>query len=691
MLNLNDVKMIQIVFENRVVCRDEHIVKQVTAYAERQSVLPTASEELLTLYCVHLEPEGDSPEERFNLKGWSELERELHWTIEELGFNLSLVRYRRSSSPLKLSVILSTCNQPLWLERVLWGYDAQESKAFELIIADDGSRKATFEMLQHVVPQLSYSVKHVWHEDSGFRKCDILNKGILAAQTDYLLFSDGDCIPQPNFVSTHLELRRKGHFLSGGYHKLSMELSQRITNDDISQSRCFDLPWLLSNGMANSFKNNKLTATGLKRWLLNNLTPTTPSWNGHNASGWLSDILAVNGFDQRMQYGGQDREFGERLENRGVRGLQIRYSTVCLHLDHSRGYKTQDSIQKNQALRKKTRNNRVIWSPCGIFNSPEEESLAALHTQYDRYRILTQRLDEQKSCGPLSRYLLSIPVRIRERKSKNRVIKLAEASQSNLPFNPQSELIVSLTTYPARINQLHITLASMLWQTYPPRKVLVWLSNEEFPNGMADLPKPLHELASRGFEFRFEPGNIRSHKKYAYAFRDFPNEKIVTIDDDSIYPRDTLERLLKLSHRFPGAVCANTVRQIQTEGNQFTNYSRWTKFLKMEPCSSAFNVAIGCSGILYPPDLADDTLLDTEMMMALAPTADDLWLKANELRLRVPVAAGGDYFPQPIDLPNTQQGSLQKSNNGRENRNDAQWSALVNHFDLMGLFREQQP
>ena len=76
----------------------------------------------------------------------------------------------------------------------MWGYEAQDTKNFELIVADDGSRKETYDMLQRITPQLSFQVKHVWHEDKGFRKCDILNKGILAAQADYLLFSDGDCI-----------------------------------------------------------------------------------------------------------------------------------------------------------------------------------------------------------------------------------------------------------------------------------------------------------------------------------------------------------------------------------------------------------------------------------------------------------------------------------------------------------------
>ncbi len=102
-----------------------------------------------------------------------------------------------------------------------------------------------------------------------------------------------------------------------------MDLSKDITKDDIL-SRCFDLQWMRGKGMPASFKNNKLT-TGFKRWALNTFTPTK-QLNGHNATGWLSDILAVNGFDERMQYGGQDREFGERL--RTMEFMVCRYVTL---------------------------------------------------------------------------------------------------------------------------------------------------------------------------------------------------------------------------------------------------------------------------------------------------------------------------------------------------------------------------
>lgn len=320
----------------------------------------------LYLTQVHTDVEGDTFIPAVDVAVWREIKREFHWADEKNEFNYSFIDYQRESSRLSLSVVLSSCNQPEWLEKTLWGYEAQTVKDFELIVADDGSRKETYDMLETVVPQLSYPVKHVWHEDKGFRKCDILNKGILACATDYLLFSDGDCIPRNDFVETHLKYRQKGRFLSGGYHKLDMDISKGITKEDILAGRCFDVKWLMAKGMPATFKNNKFTASGFKEWLLNRFTPTGATWNGHNASGWLSDILATNGFDERMQYGGQDREFGERLENRGVHGIQIRYSSVCIHLDHSRGYKTPESIAKNLDIRKATRKNKVKRTPFGI-------------------------------------------------------------------------------------------------------------------------------------------------------------------------------------------------------------------------------------------------------------------------------------------------------------------------------------
>ena len=101
--------------------------------------------------------------------------------------------------------------------------------------------------------------------------------------------------------------------------------------------------------------------------LLNAMTPTKATWNGMNSSGWKDDILAANGFDERMQYGGEDRELGERLMNSGIKGKQIRYSAICLHLFHERSYATSESIQKNTNIRRQTKKNKRIKTDFGIY------------------------------------------------------------------------------------------------------------------------------------------------------------------------------------------------------------------------------------------------------------------------------------------------------------------------------------
>lgn len=265
-----------------------------------------------------------------------------------------------------VSVIISTYNSPEWLIKVLYGYNTQTYRNFEVIIADDGSDERTKKCLEVIQEEVFFPIKRVWHPDKGFQKTIILNKAIQAVETDYILMSDGDCIPRPDFVEQHIKFREEGCFLSGGYYKLPMNLSLQIVKEDIYAGKCFDIKWLKKHGIKKNFKNNKLTSSGLKSWFLNLTTPTTASWNGHNASGWKSDFLAVNGFDERMQYGGEDREFGERLINYGIKPKQIRYSTVCVHLDHARGYVKPEMIEKNHQIRNKTKTQKLKWTEFGI-------------------------------------------------------------------------------------------------------------------------------------------------------------------------------------------------------------------------------------------------------------------------------------------------------------------------------------
>ena len=264
------------------------------------------------------------------------------------------------------SLIVSTYNQPEWLEKVLWALEEQSYPDFEVVIADDGSGESTDRLLERYRRKSSLAIQRVWHPDEGFRKTEILNRAIVASGADYLIFTDGDCLPRADFIATHLALRAPGRFLSGGYYKLTREVSERIDRETVRTQACFDPAWLRGHGQPRSAKDLKLTRSTAAATWLNRLTPTRPSWNGHNASAYRTDILAANGFDTRMKYGGEDREFGERLVNAGVRPRQVRYSAICVHLDHDRGYVTEDMIRANGAIREATRRERSVRTPFGI-------------------------------------------------------------------------------------------------------------------------------------------------------------------------------------------------------------------------------------------------------------------------------------------------------------------------------------
>jgi glycosyltransferase involved in cell wall biosynthesis len=264
------------------------------------------------------------------------------------------------------SVIISTYNQPEWLKKVLIGYEQQSFKNLEIIIADDGSTKETEAVVKEFREGSNLEITHVWQEDKGFRKTKILNKAVQKTQASYLIFTDGDCIPRADFVETHVKLKKKNSFLSGGYFKLPKNISEAISDDDIKTQRCFDKVWLLDQGLKKKFKINKLTASGFKEQFLNTLTPTKATFDGMNVSVWKNDVIEVNGFDKRMEYGGEDRELGERLMNIGVKPIQIRYSAICLHLDHERSYVNETALEKNKAIRKETKKNKSIWTDFGL-------------------------------------------------------------------------------------------------------------------------------------------------------------------------------------------------------------------------------------------------------------------------------------------------------------------------------------
>jgi len=251
-----------------------------------------------------------------------------------------------------VGVVFTTYNRPHDLERVLAGYARQTWRRFEIVIADDGSREDTRECIERARERWRLDIRHVWHEDIGFRKCRILNRAIEETAAEYLIFTDGDCIPHPDFVSGHVALSRPGFFVSGGCVRLGDAATRVIAPADVIEGRVFDARWLTTHG--ESPLNLRKLLLSAQPWhaLMNSITTTRPTWNGHNSSTWREEVLAVNGFDERLGYGGLDREFGERLERCGMQGIQARYSLICLHLDHPRPYRERETMDANRRIRR---------------------------------------------------------------------------------------------------------------------------------------------------------------------------------------------------------------------------------------------------------------------------------------------------------------------------------------------------
>ncbi len=245
------------------------------------------------------------------------------------------------------------------------------------------------------------------------------------------------------------------------------------------------------------------------------------------------------------------------------------------------------------------------------------------------------------------------------------------------PLSGKDGIVVSLTTFPARIGKLWIVMDSLFRQTVRPDKIVLVLSEEEFPERMNGIPDSLEAYMHAGLEIVFVPWNMRCHNKYLYSLQAFKDSIVVTVDDDCYYRKDTLERLLELHSKYPDAVCCNIVAII--DPLHFHEYSFWKKSERELP-PGRLNLALGFAGVLYPSSMPQP-IFNMDLARRLAPTADDLWLKAVELTEGIPVACG-TFFPKPVTIKSSQKVSLRSLNKGSLNRNDLQWKALDEYFAL---------
>lgn len=240
----------------------------------------------------------------------------------------------------------------------------------------------------------------------------------------------------------------------------------------------------------------------------------------------------------------------------------------------------------------------------------------------------------------------------------------------------RQRIIISLTSYGERLKTVHLTLDTIFRQTEKPDKIVLCVTQEDY----ALLPANLKTLEKKGKIEVLTGENLRAHKKYFYTMQKYPDDIVITVDDDVLYRRDLVEKLYAAHKLYPDCVCAIRVHRIKfDESGQPLPYTEWrlrsTEYL-LQPRNDY--LATGVGGALYPPHLFNEETFNAELIKELCYYADDIWLKIMELRSNIRVVLA-DRNPHLTYTEGTQEAGLFNTNVG-ENQNDVQLNALLNHY-----------
>jgi glycosyltransferase involved in cell wall biosynthesis len=257
---------------------------------------------------------------------------------------------------MNMTLIITTYNWEEALELVLLSVQKQSHKPYEVIIADDGSREDTRELIEQLIPTMSIPTHHLWHEDNGFLRSVILNKAIAQAKGDYCIQVDGDVILHPDFLKDHHTFSKPGTYCPGSRTLLRQELSKNV----FAQKRT-------------TFKNFE---PGIKRPFNSLRIPLITPWlypdalryddiRGSNLAYWRKDAIASNGYNEDIAgWGREDTEFVARLTFRGIKRRKLKFAAKQYHIYHPEA--SRDQLDDNDAILTNTIDNKLIRCENGL-------------------------------------------------------------------------------------------------------------------------------------------------------------------------------------------------------------------------------------------------------------------------------------------------------------------------------------
>lgn len=260
--------------------------------------------------------------------------------------------------------------------------------------------------------------------------------------------------------------------------------------------------------------------------------------------------------------------------------------------------------------------------------------------------------------GHLFIYLLGCKIR-KKLKTRYKPISIHEFGLNTDKREPR--IIASLTSFPQRIEYVHKTISTLLSQTVKPDELILWLASEQFPNKEQDLPEALLRLKEFGLTIGWCE-DLRSYKKLIPTLKKYPDDIIITFDDDIYYPKNTVELLYNSYLNEPKCIHTNRARKLYIKNNEFYSYSLGETMWGDNQKSSYLNKITGCGGVLYPPHSLDNQVLNEILFRTLIPTQDDVWFWAMAVLNHTKIKIAANYSIQLITVEDTQDVGLSKIN-----------------------------
>lgn len=254
------------------------------------------------------------------------------------------------------TLVTPTYNWPEALELLLLSLLNQSVLPNEVIIADDGSREETRQLIESFQQKFPVPLIHIWHEDLKNRKPRIMNKAIAKASFDYIIEIDGDIIMHPHFVKDHLQFAEKGHYLFGSRVNIQKNIVSEIFKKKRTEfgffargikkrGRAIYAPFLMKFSKPTSIRSSKL--------------------RGCNMSFWREDFIKINGFNENLVgWGVDDSEMIQRLHNSGIKGKRLKHAGIAYHIYHPEQSKSH--IEINLEIERQTTNKKIVYIEKGV-------------------------------------------------------------------------------------------------------------------------------------------------------------------------------------------------------------------------------------------------------------------------------------------------------------------------------------